>query len=185
MAAGHHALGSRAGLVGQAAQGIEARDVQRASGDRPGETVLPRRLQTFALSHSLSGYYEWHYSNPDDKKEKPQPYYFSRRDGQLMTFAGVYDTWHDRAEKKNIQSCAMVIAEPNKFVAEVHDRMPVILERDQFDTWLRTNDVREAAAMLKPAGEDVLIRRPVSKRINSSKTTKDDPTLIAEVTLAA
>ena len=28
-----------------------------------------------------SGYYEWHYANPDDKKEKPQPYYFTRRDG--------------------------------------------------------------------------------------------------------
>ena len=54
--------------------------------------------------------------------------------GQLMTFAGLYDTWHDKAEGKNVQSCAMVITEPNKLVAEVHDRMPVILERDQFDT---------------------------------------------------
>ncbi|MEA2880550.1 MAG: hypothetical protein QOF14_5746 [Hyphomicrobiales bacterium] len=77
----------------------------------------------------------------------------------------------------------MVITEPNKHVAEVHDRMPVILEPDQFDTWLRTNDVREAASMLKPAAEDVLVRRPVSKRINSSKTAKDDATLLEEVTL--
>jgi putative SOS response-associated peptidase YedK len=68
------------------------------------------------------------------------------------------------------------INEPNKVVAQVHDRMPVILARDQVDSWLQTNDVREAAAMLKPA-EDVLVRRPVSKRINSSKTAKDDPTL--------
>ena len=32
-----------------------------------------------------------------------------------------------------------------RLVAEVHDRMPVILEREQFDTWMRTNDVREAS----------------------------------------
>ena len=67
----------------------------------------------------------------------------------------------------------MVITEPNKLVAEVHDRMPVILERDQFDIWMRTTDVREAATMLKPAADDVLVRRPVSKRINSSKTPKE------------
>ena len=35
----------------------------------------------------VSGYYEWYYENPDDKKEKPQPYYFTRRDGGLMTTA--------------------------------------------------------------------------------------------------
>src|SRR5436305_13356190 len=102
-----------------------------------------------------------------------------------MTCAGLYDTWHDKAEGKNVQSCAMVITRRNKLVAEVHDRWAVILERDQFDTWMRNNDVREAAAMLKPAAEDVLVRRSVSKRINSSKTPKEDATLIEEVQLVA
>jgi putative SOS response-associated peptidase YedK len=78
----------------------------------------------------------------------------------------------------------MVIIEHNKPVTEVHDRMPVVLERDQFDASMRTNDVREAAAMLKPATEDVLVRHPVSKRINSSKAPKGDATLIEEVQLA-
>lgn len=75
--------------------------------------------------------------------------------------------------------------EPNKFVGEVHDRMPVLLKRDQFDAWMRTNDVNEAGALLKPAAEDVLVRRPVSKRINSSRTPKEDAILIEEVQLAA
>ena len=154
------------------------------------ETVQTKPFFKEALKRSrclipASGYYEWHYSNPNDKKEKPQPCYFTRRDGQLITFAGLYDPWHEKAENKNIQFCAMVIAEPNKFVAEVNDRRSVILERDQFDTWMRTNDVHEAGALLKPAPEDVLVRRPVSKRVNSSRTPKDDPTLIDEVPAAA
>jgi putative SOS response-associated peptidase YedK len=33
----------------------------------------------------------------------------------------------------------MIITEPNDFVAEVHDRMPVLLQPDQFDHWLRGN----------------------------------------------
>src|SRR3954464_8281865 len=78
-----------------------------------------------------SGYYEW-LETGDGK----QPYYFSQRDGQPLTFAGVYGTWHERAANQQIQSCAMVITEPNNFAAEVHDRMPVILEKPDFDRWM-------------------------------------------------
>lgn len=132
----------------------------------------------------VSGYYEWHWQNPADKKEKPQPWYFTRRDGQVMTIAALCETWHDRTEKQTIRSCAMVITKPNAFVAEVHDRMPVVLEPDHFDQWMNgTPD--EAAELMKPAAEDVLQKWPVSKRINSSRTPKDDPTLIEPVDLAA
>ena len=71
----------------------------------------------------------------------------------------------------------MVITEPNKFVAEVHDRMPVILEVKDFEQWER-GDVKDATTLMKPAGEDVLQKWPVSKRVNSSRASDDDPTLI-------
>jgi putative SOS response-associated peptidase YedK len=74
----------------------------------------------------------------------------------------------------------MVITEPNDFVRPLHDRMPVILESDQFEPWLSGKAGFEA---LKPAAEDVLRRWPVSKRVNSSKAPADDPTLIEEVEL--
>ena len=79
----------------------------------------------------ISGYYEWQ-NTPDGM----QPYYFTRRDGQPMTIAALWDTWHDKSEDKQIESCTMVITEPNKFVADIHDRMPVILEREHFGTWI-------------------------------------------------
>ena len=50
---------------------------------------------------------------------------------------------------------------------------------------MRTDDLREAVELMKPAGEDVLQNRPVSKRVNSSKALADDPLLIEEVKLAA
>jgi putative SOS response-associated peptidase YedK len=61
----------------------------------------------------------------------------------------------------------MVITEPNKFVAEVHDRMPVILEAKDFEQWER-GDPKDAAILMKPVNEDTLQRWPVSKRVNSS-----------------
>jgi putative SOS response-associated peptidase YedK len=104
-----------------------------------------------------------------------------------MTFAAIHDTWTDQTTKVPLRSCSMIITEPNHFVAEVHDRMPVILEAKDFEQWER-GDAKDAAALLIPAGEDVLQKWPVSKRVNSSRAPDDDPTLIErldEVSTAA
>jgi len=122
-----------------------------------------------------SGHYEWH-GTPEGK----QPYYFTRRDGQVNTIAGPWDEWTDKERGKTIKSCAMLITSPNKLVAEVHDRMPVILEWKDFEQWER-GDLRDAAALMMPAGEKVLQKWPVSKRVNSSRTSDHDATLVDAV----
>jgi putative SOS response-associated peptidase YedK len=61
--------------------------------------------------------------------------------------------------------------------------LPVILEAQDFEQWER-GDVKDAAALMKPAGEDVLQKWPVSKRVNSSRTSDEDATLIEPITLA-
>ena len=92
-----------------------------------------------------------------------------------LTIAGLWDRWRDKATGETITSCAMIICEPNKFVAEVHDRMPVLLAERDFEPWLGG---AAGLDLLKPAPEDMLQRWPVSKRVNSSKAPDDDPTLI-------
>ena len=80
-----------------------------------------------------------------------------------MTIAGIQDAWNDPQSGERIRSCSMIITEPNKFVAEVHDRMPVILEAKDFEQWER-GDAKDAAKLMRPAGENVLQKWPVSKR---------------------
>lgn len=124
----------------------------------------------------VSGYYEW---QDVGKKEKPQPWYFTNADGSpIISIAGLWDKWNDKRLGETIQSCAMIITEPNKFVAEVHDRMPVLLTQDQFRPWLSGEMGKED---LLPAPEDMLRKWPVSKRVNSSRTSDEDATLIEEV----
>jgi putative SOS response-associated peptidase YedK len=99
-----------------------------------------------------------------------------------------YTTWlqdedFDHASSSNLLSCTMVITEPNKFVAEVHDRMPVILEAKDFEQWER-GDTKDAAALMKPAAEYVLQKWPVSKRVNSSRAPDDDVSLIEAIETA-
>ena len=105
----------------------------------------------------------------------------TRRDGQMLTIAGTQDAWVNPQSAQRIRSCSMIITEPNKFVAEVHDRMPVLLTADQFDPWLRAEAGIE---MLKPAPNDFLQKWPVSRRINSSRTDDEDATLIDRIEMA-
>jgi putative SOS response-associated peptidase YedK len=121
----------------------------------------------------VSGYYEW---------RDTQPYYFARRDGSVMTIAGLWDEWRSPDTGEVIRSCTMIVGEPNRLVAEVRDRMPVILEPRQFKSWLSG----EAGLRIsKPAGEKVLKKHPVSKRVNRALPGDRDETLIEEVALPA
>ena len=72
----------------------------------------------------------------------------------------------------------MIIGPANKFVSQIHERMPVILEPDQFKSWLSGEAGLE---ILKPAAERLLVKQPVSKRVNSSRADGDDATLIEPV----
>src|SRR5262245_19877289 len=126
----------------------------------------------------VSGYYEW-----QDTPSGKQPYYLTARDGfPVMTIAGLWDEWKNRENGERIRSCARIITEPNEFVAQVHDRMPVLLQPNQFDHWLSGNMTVEE---LKPAPNDYLQRWAVSQRVNSSKADTNDPTLIEPIKEAA
>jgi putative SOS response-associated peptidase YedK len=98
----------------------------------------------------------------------------------IGTIAGLWDEWQDKESGKPLKSCTMIITEPNKFVAEVHDRMPVLLKEKDYEPWLSG---KAGLELLKPAAENMLQRWPVSKRVNSSRAPDDDPTLINQISL--
>jgi putative SOS response-associated peptidase YedK len=137
--------------------------------------MFRRAFQRTRCLIPASGYYEWH-DAPDGK----QPYYFTRRDGAPITIAGLWDEWRDRQANETIRSCAMIMTDANEFVGELHDRMPVILEPEQFQAWLTGAAGLE---ILKPAANDVLQCWPVSRHVNSSRASDDDATLIERVTV--
>jgi putative SOS response-associated peptidase YedK len=74
----------------------------------------------------------------------------------------------------------MLIAPANEFVADIHDRMPVLITQEQFEPWLKGEAGTE---ILKPAPNDFLQRWPVSQRVNSSRADPQDATLIEWISL--
>jgi putative SOS response-associated peptidase YedK len=164
-------------LVEKAAEGNARSDIQRPERHDCGQADVPRFLQAAALPHTGVGLLRV----GGDAGGK-QPYYFSRRDGQVITIAGVQDGWTEPQSGERLRSCSMVITEANKFVSDIHDRMPVILEAEHFEQWMDGNP-NDAAALMKPANEELLQKWPVSRRVNSSRADDGDATLIEKIDL--
>jgi len=74
----------------------------------------------------------------------------------------------------------MVVTDANEFVAGIHNRMPVILEPKDFEQRER-GSVKDAAALMRPANEDLLRMWPASTRVNSSRADGGDETLINRI----
>lgn len=106
-------------------------------------------------------------------------YYFTSTDGPILSIAGIWDERKDPDTGKPLKSRTMIITDPNTVAAKIHDRMPVLLSPDQFEPWLSGNSGTE---ILKPAADGMIVIRPVSKRVNSSRADDSDSTLIETVT---
>ena len=142
------------------------------------ETLADKPMFCDAFKHNrclipASGYYEW-LATPTGK----QPYYYTARDGSALTFAGLWDVWKNKGTGTALQSCTMVVTTANALAGKVHDRMPVLLQPQDFDGWLAGTTGTE---LLKPAPDDYLQVWPVSRRVNSSRAPSDDPALIERV----
>jgi putative SOS response-associated peptidase YedK len=108
------------------------------------------------------GFYEW----KRDGKTK-QPYCFEVNDGELFAFAGLWDRWKDPSGGW-VKTCSILTTTPNAVTSAIHDRMPVILDPDNYDLWLDSGmrDVTAASELLKPCDARLMTSYPVSTRIN-------------------
>lgn len=111
-----------------------------------------------------SGYFEWQ-KLPDGTK---QPFYFERADGSPLAFAGLWDG----------ETVATITTIPNREARAVHDRMPVILEKMNFQRFLNPDplDEKERKSLLAPSPDGTLQTWPVDRRVGSVRN--NDPGLI-------
>jgi putative SOS response-associated peptidase YedK len=109
-----------------------------------------------------SGFYEW--QKTDQGK---QPYCIRVKDDDLFAFAGLYDVWCD-AEGQELYSYTIITTTPNDLVAPIHNRMPVILRRDDEDAWLdKATDPAQLLSLLVPYPADKMEVYAVSRAVNN------------------
>jgi len=127
------------------------------------EPILRRRCLI-----PTDGFYEWRKMG-----SVKQPYCFEVGDGEVFALAGLWDEWKS-PDGEIIESCTVLTTGPNSLVADLHDRMPVIVTPDKYDLWLDP-DVKDFEAVrdiLKPYEAELMRRYAVSTRLNNSR--KDD-----------
>jgi len=150
-----------------------APDAKRAQINARAEGVLDRPMfrDAFAKRRCIvvaDGYYEW-----ETQGKAKLPWLFTIGDSELFAFAGIWERW-TKGPDGAIETVALMTTAPNDFCAEVHDRMPVILDRDELAAWLDpATPVDDAKALLDSYPADRMAKRRVSTKLNSARYDAD------------
>jgi putative SOS response-associated peptidase YedK len=126
-------------------------------------------LQTHRCLIVADGFYEWRGEETGKK-----PVLITRPSRELFAFAGLWARVQ-RGDRSSIHSCAIVTCEPGEVLAPIHDRMPVILEREAESAWLDPNARKDELLQLLTPSDDVTVTE-VSDAVNDVR--QDGPALI-------
>jgi SOS response associated peptidase (SRAP) len=97
-----------------------------------------------------------------------QPFHFGMKDNSRFAFAGLWDRWRS-PDGSIAESCTILRITPNQLPADVHDRKPVILDRDHYETWLiaPAEEARGLTELLVPFEAELMTGCEVSSLVNS------------------
>jgi putative SOS response-associated peptidase YedK len=145
---------------------------------RPG---FRRTLEGRRCVIPADGFYEWRKAAEGRPK---QPFLIRHRTGRPLALAGLWDVWRAKSPEgpsEPLRTCTVLTTEPNRLVAGLHDRMPVILPPDALDLWLdpAVTDVDLLAALLRPCRPELLEAFAVGTAVNSVRN--DGPSLVEPV----
>lgn len=139
------------------------------------------------------GWYEWQQSpSATDARGRPrkQPFLMTRRDGALVAFAGLYEFWKDPAAEPDADDAWLTTftilttgAEPG--LDRIHDRMPVVLEREAWGSWLdpALTDLTAVGGLLAPPAAGRFVCVPVSTLVSNARN--NGPELVEPLPLDA
>jgi putative SOS response-associated peptidase YedK len=98
-----------------------------------------------------------------------QPYAIAMADGGQMVMAGLWASWRSPTTREQILSCTILTCDSNNAMAELHDRMPVILAESDWPAWLGEAPATEEKlrALLKPCPDATLKIWAVDKRVGN------------------
>ena len=146
-------------------------------------TTSPAFREAFKRRRCLipaESFYEW-------KREGSvrQPYRVVREDGRPLVFAGLWAGWKDPSTEQVRRTCTIVTTTPNEAVADLHDRMPVLIPDNAWERWLQPTATApdELLAMLQPTDDIALRIYPVNRDVNDVR--RDGPELIEPLAVAA
>jgi putative SOS response-associated peptidase YedK len=118
----------------------------------------------------LSGFFEW-----KNEGGKRRPFKIHLQTNAIMSVAGMWEVWRPgtRFERR---SFTILTTAANRFMREIHDRMPVILDSSIIDDWLspETHEREELESFMKPCSDDWLSAAEISSLVNSPRNNSPE-----------
>jgi putative SOS response-associated peptidase YedK len=138
--------------------------------EKPSFRAAFKRRRCLILA---DGFYEW--QRQANRKTK-QPYYFFLKQHQPFAFAGLWEHWTDPSSGGEVQTCTILTTDANELMDPIHNRMPVILEPEDYDTWLDPSRYNpgKLQAMLHPYWSDAMACYAVSTEVNKPQNDRPD-----------
>jgi putative SOS response-associated peptidase YedK len=143
----------------------------------------PMFASAFAKRRCLlpaDGFYEWQVQEDGTK----QPYHLHAPDGEPFAFGGIWTVWRDPSapeEAEPVFSTAIVTTAASGRLADIHDRVPVILPRQLWSDWLTAapEDAPHLEDAVRALGPPALVAEPISTRVNNVRN--EGPELLEPV----
>ena len=118
-------------------------------------------------------FYEW---QKVDEKNK-QPFAITVKDDAMFAFAGLWESWKDRGTGQKLRTFTILTTDPNELMQPIHNRMPVILHRRDYERWLTPTDPAHLPLdLLKPYPAGEMEAWKVGRAVGNTKN--NDPSLI-------
>jgi putative SOS response-associated peptidase YedK len=129
----------------------------------------------------MDGYYEWRVNadTPAGKKSRKTPFYMYRSDGEPLFAAGLWSVWKPAKDAAPLLSCTIITTDAMGDLAEIHDRMPLMLAQADWDAWLNPDAELDSELLARPPDAGGIELRQVSTLVNSVRN--NGPELLAPV----
>jgi putative SOS response-associated peptidase YedK len=124
------------------------------------------------------GYYVWQ-TSADGRARQPMRIVMNHR--RAFGIAGLYDVWRSPSDGSELRTVTLLTTAPNRLVAPMSDRMPVILDREGIDIWLDPSmkDRNRLRFLLRPLPHEEMRAYPVSQKVNDA--AHEEPECIEEL----
>jgi len=124
----------------------------------------------------VDGFFEW---RAIKGRKAKQPYAIAMKDGAPFGIAGIWENWKEPASGEWIRTFAIMTTDANELVADIHDRMPVILAPGDYARWL--GEEPDPHDVMRPFPADLMRMWPISTRVN--KPENADPSIVEPIAL--
>ena len=123
----------------------------------------------------VSGYYEW--ATELGQYRPKQPFFISNKESKTLAIAGIYEEWINPESNQSLTTAAIITRSAVGVVAPIHNRMPVILPSQLWDTWLNPDqlsksEVEDYLHMIDlPKPDEQLRFWPVTDEVNNARNS--------------